>query len=236
MKVKLTDRFCANVKCSTRTDYFDEDTTGLALRVTETGSKSWTFNYTFNDKRTRMTLGSYPSISLSGARTKAIEAQMAVEAGTDPRLTAVGSETFKAICEDYQSREGKKLRTAKWRKDTLERLVYPVLGSRPIRDIRRSEVVRLLDKIEDERGPVMADKTLEIIRKIMNWHASRTDDFNSPIVRGMARTNPRNSLGHEYCRTRNSVPSGRPQRPQVSSETLCGLSCLLQLAVARLHI
>ncbi len=43
----------------------------------------------------------------------------------------------------------------------------------------------------------MADKTLEIIRKIMNWHASRTDDFNSPIVRGMARTKPK-----ELARTR----------------------------------
>ena len=36
----------------------------------------------------------------------------------------------------------------------------------------------------------MADRTLAIIRKIMNWHASRSDDFRSPITRGMARTKP----------------------------------------------
>jgi Arm DNA-binding domain len=191
MKVKLTDRFCANAKVTSRTDYFDEDTTGLALRVTENGSKSWTYNYTLGDKRVRMTLGSYPSISLAGARTKALEARSAVEAGADPRLTAVGGETFQAICEEYQTREGKKLRTAKWRKSALERLVYPVLGARPIGDIRRSELVSLLDKIEDDQGPVMADRVLQIIRRIMNWHASRTDDYNSPIVRGMARTSTR---------------------------------------------
>jgi len=57
MKVKLTDRFCSSIKVATRTDYFDEDTTGLALRVTEQGSKSWTYNYTLGDKRIRMTLG-----------------------------------------------------------------------------------------------------------------------------------------------------------------------------------
>jgi hypothetical protein len=34
----------------------------------------------------------------------------------------------------------------------------------------------------------MADRTLAVIRKIMNWHASRSDDFRSPIVRGMAQT------------------------------------------------
>src|SRR5439155_11034595 len=27
-----------------------------------------------------------------------------------------------------------------------------------------------------------------LVRKIMNWHASRSDDFRSPIVMGMART------------------------------------------------
>jgi hypothetical protein len=186
MKVKLTDRFCANVKVTSRTDYFDEDTTGLALRVTEQGSKSWTYNYTLGDKRIRMTLGGYPAISLAGARTKAIEARNSVEAGTDPRLTAVGGETFQGICEEYQTREGQKLRTAKWRKSALERLVYPVIGSRPIGDIRRSELVSLLDKIEDDQGPVKAVRVLQIVRRIMNWHASRTDDFNSPIVRGMA--------------------------------------------------
>jgi integrase len=37
----------------------------------------------------------------------------------------------------------------------------------------------------------MADQTLAIIRKVMNWHASRSDDFRSPIVRGMARTKPK---------------------------------------------
>jgi len=40
-------------------------------------------------------------------------------------------------------------------------------------------------------GPVMADQTLAVIRKIMNWWAARSDDFRSPIVRGMARTKPK---------------------------------------------
>ena len=37
-------------------------------------------------------------------------------------------------------------------------------------------------------GPAMADKTLPILSRVFNWHAARTDDFYSPIVRGMART------------------------------------------------
>jgi integrase len=73
----------------------------------------------------------------------------------------------------------------------LERLVYPVLGDRRIGTIRRSEIVDLLDNIEDERGPVMADRTLATLRRLMTWQAGRSDDYNSPIVRGMARTKPK---------------------------------------------
>ena len=57
----------------------------------------------------------------------------------------------------------------------------------PIDDIRRSDIVSLLDAIEEESGPVMADRTLATVRRIMNWHASRSDEFRSPIVRGMAQ-------------------------------------------------
>jgi integrase len=97
-------------------------------------------------------------------------------------------DTFQTIAESYLAREGKKLRTVEDRRQTMARLVYPVIGARPIADIRRSDIVRLLDCIEDENGPVMADLTLAYIRKVMNWHASRSDEFRSPIVRGMTRT------------------------------------------------
>src|SRR5215470_492737 len=98
--------------------------------------------------------------------------------------------TLKAICEEYIKGNGKNLRSAGWREQILERLVYPELGAEQIGDIKRSDIVRLLDKIEDENGATMADNTLAIVRKVMNWHVSRSDDFLSPIVRGMERRKP----------------------------------------------
>jgi integrase len=184
----LTDRFCAGAKPrdgEAQTDYFDTQVSGLALRVSE-GRKSWTLHYTLGGKRHRLTFGSYPAIALAGARTRADEACAAVASGHDPK--SIASETLQAICELYLAREGGKLRTVKWRKGVLDRHVYPTLGSRPIAEIKRSEIVRLLDKIEGGSGSVMATQTLAIIRKVMNWHATRSDDFLSPIVRGMART------------------------------------------------
>jgi integrase len=189
MKRLLTDRFCAGARPWGReiqTDYFDTQVSGLALRVSD-GRKSWTLHYTLGGKRRRLTFGAYPTLSLAGARTRADEAKAAVAVGHDPHITA--TETLRDICELYLAREGDKLRNTEWRKRLLDRHVYPTLGARPIAEIKRSEILRLLDRIEEGSGSAMATQTLALIRKIMNWHATRTDDFVSPIVRGMARTN-----------------------------------------------
>jgi integrase len=192
MRLLLTDRFCERAKPAqgqTQTDYFDEQVSGLALRVAES-HKAWSFHFTApgNGKRARLTFGSYPATSLGAARTRATEAKALIEEGKDPR--SVEADTLQGICEEYLRREGKRLRSLDWRKGVLERHVYPTLGHRAIAEIQRSEIVRLLDKIEDRSGATMADRTLAVIRKIMNWHASRSDDFRSPIVKGMARTKP----------------------------------------------
>jgi integrase len=80
-----------------------------------------------------------------------------------------------------------KLRSARTRLQVFERLVYPALGRRQIDSIKRSEIVRLLDKIEDQSGASMAQLVLAFLSRVMNWHAGRNDDFKSPIVRGMGR-------------------------------------------------
>src|SRR6516162_4631688 len=148
----LTDRFCAGAKPrdgELQTDYFDTQVSGLALRASET-YKSWSLHYTLRGKRRRLTFGAYPSISLAAARTRADEAKAAIAEGRDPN--AVASETLQAICELYLARDGAKLRTAEWRKSVLDRHIYPTLGSRPIAEIRRSEIVQLLDRIEEGSG------------------------------------------------------------------------------------
>ena len=160
------------------------------MRVSK-GAKAWCFHYTTSGTRKRLTLGTYPATTLSKARTLATEARGLLEAGEDPRTITAAAESLKAICEEYLSREGSKLRTAQERQKTFNRLVYPTLGTVKIDAIRRTDIVRLLDKIEDERGPVMADKTLALLSKVFSWHASRSDEFRSPIVRGMRRSRPK---------------------------------------------
>ena len=82
MQVQLTDRFCASAKSpdAVQTDYFDASVSGLALRVTNKGTKAWTLLH--GTPRRRVTLGRYPSLSLGAARARAIEVREGRSAGT----------------------------------------------------------------------------------------------------------------------------------------------------------
>jgi integrase len=193
-KKPLTDRAIAALKAAPkgkRLLVWDALVPGFAVRVTDKGQRSFVLvaRYPGSQNPAPHTIGKVGAISLADARTTAQGWLAQIAKGIDPAHTNALRErdTLRAICSEYFRRDGSRLRTAGWQRAALERLVYPELGPCFIAGIKRSEIVRLLDKIEDERGPVMANQTLAILRKIMNWHAARSDEFRSPIVRGMAR-------------------------------------------------
>jgi integrase len=164
---------------------------GLGLRVTDRGVKTFVLvtRYPSSSNPAPRSLGIYGGISLEAARTKARNWLGLIESGVDPEqhATRKREQTFQAISDQYFLRKAKSHRSRAATQATLTRLVYPTLGARPIEAINRSDIVRLLDGIEDENGPIMASRTLGIINRVMNFHATRTDDFRSPIVRGMGR-------------------------------------------------
>ncbi|HXD16837.1 MAG TPA: Arm DNA-binding domain-containing protein, partial [Vicinamibacterales bacterium] len=92
-KKTLTVRFVDTVKTAApRIEYFDSHTSGLALRVTDSGIKTWTLMYrTQPNPETgtppqlrRLTLGRYPDLDLKGARKQAGIERGKVASGKDP--------------------------------------------------------------------------------------------------------------------------------------------------------
>jgi integrase len=169
------------------------DKLGLYLIIEPSGFKSFATRTRIAGKPVKISHG---NISLSVARKLHTDALHEIKEGRDPRVAklagkahrrAVQADTFAAMVELYFRLEGDKHRTAHRRRADLERLVIPTLGRRPITLIKRSEIVAVLDKIEMQNGPVMADRTLGMLRRLFNWHSARADDFRSPIVKGMAR-------------------------------------------------
>jgi integrase len=194
MRAKLTQAFAESAAAelgAERTVYWDAGLAGFGLMVTSAGAKSFVVQYRADGRSRRMTLKSV--LSVEQARREARKILGKVASGHDPlgesrKKAEATKNSLRSIVEEYQRREGRKLRTGKWRMDALEKHALPPLGAKQIGEIKRSDIVRLLDYIEDNSGPVMADRVLGILSRIFNWHAGRSDDFRSPIIRGMART------------------------------------------------
>jgi integrase len=193
-KKPLTDRAIRAVKPAEpgkRSLLWDALVPGLALRMTDRGKRSFVLvtRYPGSTHPAPRSLGPYGAISLGQARAKARKWLEMIASGVDPGIREIErrQQTFQAIATDYFARKAKDHRSRKLSEATLVRLVYPALGNRPIDSITRNDIVRLLDRIEDDNGPVMATQVLGIINRVMNWHATRSDTFRSPIVRGMKR-------------------------------------------------
>ncbi|PWT93563.1 MAG: hypothetical protein C5B56_00570 [Proteobacteria bacterium] len=198
MTRKLTTKAIDNFKPGPRRREISDGGSGLWLVLQPSGARSWAVRYRHAGRPTKLTLGPWPTLSLAAARKGAADALLELTQGRDPAtarktaaLTAAAARanTLAAVVAEYLKREGGKLRTLDQRVSILDRLILPVLGTRPIADIKRSEIVRLLDGVEDRSGPRMADVALAVLRRIMVWHATRSDDFVPPIVRGMTRQN-----------------------------------------------
>ena len=177
-----------------RYEIADPQQRSLRVVVHPTGAKSFAVRYRFHGRPRKLTIPL--GVGLAAARKLAADALFEVAQGRDPaavkqrereekRLAA--GDTLESICAEFFRREGEKIRSSRERQRILDRLVFPALGKRPIGDIRRKDVIRLLDAVEDTNGPAQADIVLSVLRRIMGWHAVRDESFRPPIIRGMKR-------------------------------------------------
>jgi integrase len=191
MKQRLTPAFVLKAKAAPgadRTIYWD-DLAGFGLMVTKRGARSFVVQYRANGDSRRVTLDAV--LSLDEARRAARGILGEVAKGGDPvaaerAARAAKEDTLSKIAARYlASRAGRGLRSVGQRAKILERLIFPKLGDRQIETIKRSEVARLLEHIADKNGPRMAGYTAAILQVLFHWWEKQTDDFVSPMVRGM---------------------------------------------------
>jgi integrase len=134
-------------------------------------------------------------LTLAQAREEAAKAMRQLELGHDPATEAKPRpapkpESFAAIATRCLTREAKLGKRSMYRQlADLERLVFPTLGKMDMHSVRRGDVMRLMDRIEDEQGSATARNVYSSIRKVMRWYAVRDEDYVLPLVAGL-RFNP----------------------------------------------
>jgi integrase len=184
-KKPLTERTIQSLKpTGQRFMVYDALVPGFAVRMTETGYRTYVLLARFPGSAANPTaraIGTVGKVSLEWARARAREWQTAIAEGRDPRVDR--AETFRKIAEEYQRREGNALRSAKDRQARLDRLM-PLVGDRPLGEVRRGEWARVFDTVTDERGPSAGHAAYTLVNTILNWHSKRSE-FINPLAKGM---------------------------------------------------
>jgi integrase len=211
----LTDRFVAGAKSATRITYFDSKTRGLALRLTPGGVKTWYFVYRIAGKPSQWDrLGEHStSFGLADARKAASDRRRDVDHGID----VVGSRRAEAeaarLAVEEQARNaalaaakaGATVRTfddfipiylqfAKTTKRTahedaqkIAKHLQPVWGSLALRDITRSTVAALLDRLVADGMTVGVNRVQALISRMFTVALDRGYVDAHPAARMLKR-------------------------------------------------
>lgn len=202
MPAKITKRSVDALKSGILAD---NEIKGFVVRRLDSGAATYGFRYRdrATGKQRWIGLGLHGAITADEARGLAKKRAGEVADSRDPvaeqektrsaaKLAKVAdTNTVDFILDKFEARYSSKLRSGDQIKRAFTVYVRPRIGSKSIYDgLKRRDIVEMLDAIEDENGPVMADRVLAHVRKAFNWWMVQDEDFKSPIVRGMARTKP----------------------------------------------
>jgi len=184
---------------------------GLYLILQPSGAKSWAVRYRRNGKPRKYTLGPYPALQLADAREQGRAALLRAQTGGDPALekkverkrSSEGKDTFEAVARLFIERH-QKPKNRSWRETARLLGIIPdpanrdpsdpktfVLAKggitagwreRRVTEVKRAEIIALLDDIVDRGAPIAANRTLAALRKLFNWCMERDIIEASPCA------------------------------------------------------
>ena len=166
---------------SGQTDHFDQGYPGLALRVSYGGAKTWVYFYRLFGKQKRLTLGRWPSMSLSAAREAWRDARKTIDKGESPQhQRPAAANSFAAVADEWLKRDQAHNRTHLWVQRIIERCAKPVWEGRQISTIGRRDINDLIDSVADRGAIVMARRLHSYLHRLFRW----------AVGRGILETNP----------------------------------------------
>jgi len=189
--MKFTDKSIQALKPKKeRYEVWDDGKRGFGIRVTPRGIKSFVWLYRFEKKTKRLTLGTYPKMSLYDAGKLLAEAKAKLNQEIDPGNELVQSRKehrnailIEDLVKDYLARHARpNKRSASEDERILNKDVLPRWGKRKAISISKREVISLLDEILERGAPIGANRTLACIRKMFNWSISRDILESNPCL------------------------------------------------------
>lgn len=168
---------------TTGKNYTLADFDGLSLAISARGGRSWHFRYYWVAQQKRMSLGTYPEVSLREARALRDEARALLAKGVNPKIDR--KKKFRAAClaAEYSFKAvylqwlaHRMLELKEGRQSTLSQIqrifdknVLPTLGSLSIYNVRRSDLLEVIARIEHRKALTIAEKLRTWFRQLFRY-------------------------------------------------------------------
>ena len=185
--------------------YYEREGDGFTVRVMPSGAKTFLYIYTIVGKRRQMNLGEYPVVTLAAARERLTDVRKDFKDGKDPqevgyiwhrnpdreRREAVEraeedtkNPTVKQLAKEYMEKHAKvnkRASSANEDQRLLDKDVLPLWGDRKAKDIRKRDVILLLEDVS-KRGHALTQNIFKLVRKMYNFAVSRDILENTPCI------------------------------------------------------
>ena len=150
----LTDKLIKSITPKEKAvRYFDGN--GLYLEVSPKGGRWWRLKYRYAGKEKRISLGTYPTVSLKEARERSIDAKRALEKGVDPsfqkrRVRADAEKTFEIVAREWLDTQKDAVtdKTQASNISRLERHVFPFIASASLKELTPPDILAICRRME----------------------------------------------------------------------------------------
>jgi integrase len=164
---------------------WDDNPPGLGLRIYPGGRKAFVLSYRSAGRKRMMTLGDFGTFTLEAARRRARAELVGVESHhvdplADKRRRALEAKTgtveamFRAYIEARRTDPRNPMKSADRQLELAELHIFPEFGTRPWRDVRRSEVRAWHDGFK--KTPYQGNRALMFLRAAYYWRLWQEDD------------------------------------------------------------
>jgi integrase len=197
----FTDPYIRNLKTTKSMEDFREKAgENFGVRVYPTGTKTFFYVFSFDGKQHYLNLGKYPTCSLTEARKRHREAKSKLDRGINPlteRQTAeairLKTPTVEELAKEYMEKHVIPNKKDQYKdKHCLKNDILPAWGKRKASDIKKRDVILLLESVVDRGSPGQSNSVLGVARKMFNFAIERDLLEHTPFI-GVKALGPKNA-------------------------------------------
>lgn len=196
--------------------YALSDGDGLSIRIKPNGSKLWLFNYTtpYTKKRTSISFGTYPELSLANARKHREEARKLLAKKIDPKENREETKRIKNIAHsntlEHIAKKWLEVKKSTISPDhatdiwcSLELHIFPAIGKIPIHKITAIQTIEIIE-------PISAKGKLDTVKRL----CQRLNEIMIYAVNsGLIQANPLSGISKAFkSPVKQHLPTLKPEQ------------------------